>query len=467
MFAIVDIETTGGNAENDKITEIAIVIYDGEKVVETYCSLVNPERSIPFYITQLTGISNDMVESAPPFYAIAKKVLELLDNCTFVAHNVRFDYNFIKNEFKSLGFNFQKKTLCTVKLSRKVFKGLPSYSLGKLCDSLGIQLKNRHRALGDAEATAILFDKIHKTLRETDSNWHSDEIKKTPIPPLLDFNVIEQIPEQTTGVYYFYDQNGSIIYIGKSIDIKKRIVQHFAIGNTGSRRGLQMKNEIASVGYECTGNELVALLLESNEIKTHKPIYNIQQKKIRAIPCWGIYSEMDGMGYVNLSIKPFTDEVDLITTAESSLKARAILYQMVEKHQLCLSKTDLNGIKGPCFNAQIKKCGGACTQIEAPESYNLRAVECCNYLNFSNESFVLIGKGRTQKEASVVQIEEGFYKGFGYISTEFLQGSVLQLLEAIKPHPHNRDIQQILCSSATKAMKKLKYNKSQISEGNW
>ena len=467
MFAIVDIETTGGNAEKDKITEIAIVIYDGEKVIDTYTSLINPERSIPYYITQLTGINNEMVEDAPPFYAIAKTVLELLDNCTFVAHNVRFDYNFIKNEFKSLGFNFQKKTLCTVRLSRKVFMGLPSYSLGKLCTSLGIPLQNRHRALGDAEATAILFDKIHKTLNQTNSNWHSDEIKQTAIPPMVDATTIEQIPEQTIGVYYFYDSIGTIIYIGKSKDIKKRITQHFAIGNTGSRRGLKMKNQIASVGFEPTGNELIALLLESNEIKNHKPLYNIQQKRIRSIPCWGIYSSIDTLGYINLNIQPYTDDKNLILTVQGSHNARAILGKMADKHQLCLSKTDLNNIKGPCFNYQIKKCLGACIQKELPESYNQRVINCCNYLNFSNESFVLVGKGRNPQEAAVVHIEEGFYKGYGFIATAFLQGTIQELIESVKPQPHNRDIQRILLSSTAKAMKKLPYNKSQLSEMLW
>jgi DNA polymerase-3 subunit epsilon len=157
MYSIIDIETTGGMARNEKITEIAIYVFDGENIVDEYSSLINPERPIPYNITALTGISNEMVAESPKFFEIAKDIIEKTENTTFVAHNVAFDYGFIKQEFKSLGYNFHRPKLCTVKLSRKLIPGLPSYSLGNLCKSLNINITDRHRAAGDAKATVELF----------------------------------------------------------------------------------------------------------------------------------------------------------------------------------------------------------------------------------------------------------------------------------------------------------------------
>lgn len=162
MYAIVDIETTSGNYKTGKITEIAIYVYNGQKIVDSFVSLVNPECFIPTYITSITGISNQMVANAPKFYEIAKKVVELTSNKIFVAHNVKFDYNFIRKEFDELGYLFKRKTLCTVELSRKYLPGHPSYSLGKICADLGIDINGRHRAAGDASATVILFEMILK-----------------------------------------------------------------------------------------------------------------------------------------------------------------------------------------------------------------------------------------------------------------------------------------------------------------
>lgn len=158
MFAVVDIETSGGRAQVDKITEIAIYIHDGRRVVDEFTTLINPEVSIPPFITNLTGINNQMVANAPKFYEVAKKIVLLTEGKLFVAHNAQFDYGFIQAEFKRLGYDYQRNTLCTVKMSRKIIPGLKSYSLGNLCQSVGIPINNRHRAAGDALATIKLLD---------------------------------------------------------------------------------------------------------------------------------------------------------------------------------------------------------------------------------------------------------------------------------------------------------------------
>lgn len=164
MYAVVDIETSGGRAQLDRITEIAIYIHDGEKIVDEFSTLINPETYIPSFITRLTGINNDMVATAPKFYEVAKKIVLITEGCLFVAHNAPFDYRFIQEEFKRLGYNYQRQTMCTVRMSRKIIPGMGSYSLGNLCQNLGITINNRHRAAGDALATTQLLEiLINKT----------------------------------------------------------------------------------------------------------------------------------------------------------------------------------------------------------------------------------------------------------------------------------------------------------------
>ncbi len=457
MYAVIDIETTGGNPDRDRITEIAIILHDGEKVVERYCKLINPRCLIPYQITQLTGISNDMVKDAPPFYEVAKDIVELTKDAIFVAHNVRFDYSFIKAAFTDLGYNYQRKTLCTVRLSRSTFKGLPSYSLGRLCESLGITITDRHRALGDAEATAILLGMILEQKKQKDPNWLADETKKTTIPPLLPESVLENIPEGITGVYYFHNQFGNVIYIGKAIDIKKRILQHFSLTSRGNSTAIQLKAEIADISYEQTGSELVALLLESDEIKKVKPIYNVAQKRRKAIPYYGIFSKYDTKGYVNFNIERLKEGAEPLCTADNLSSARVMLYDIIEKHTLCLAKCDIHNTPGPCFDHQVHKCKGACVDKEDAESYNLRAYEAVSRNSFRNESFLLVGKGRSVEEKSVICIERGQYKGFGYIDLSFGEPSHEDMRSAIKHYAHNRDIQQILSTNMKKGYKKLVY----------
>ncbi|MEZ4805626.1 MAG: exonuclease domain-containing protein [Bacteroidia bacterium] len=421
------------------------------------CSLVNPETRIPPDITRLTGISNEMVENAPKFYEIAKDIIEWTKDATFVAHNVRFDYGFVKAAFKELGYTYQRPTLCTVRLSRKAFKGLPSYSLGRLCETLDIKIKDRHRALGDAEATAILLGKILENEETSGSDWLKSESKKTSIPPLLNEEVLNAIPEGITGVYYFHDKNGYVIYIGKAIDIKKRLIQHFSLSTKGSVKSMQMKNEIADISYEATGDELVALLLESDEIKKHRPIYNVAQKKARSVPFYGIYNSYDENGYICFSIKKLKEGEQAMNTADSLSNARDILLKMVERFNLCQSKCDLHAMAGPCFHYHLHQCYGACVNKEDPLEYNERAMEAIRNYSFQMESFLVIGNGRHSTEKSVVCVEKGQYKGFGFIDTSFSEPNLKELRSCIKPYSHNRDIQQIICTYLKQGKNKMSY----------
>ena len=290
MYAIIDIETTGGSPRKERITEIAVFIYDGEKIIDEFSSLVNPERNIPYFITNLTGITNEMVSDAPKFYEIAKEIVEITEGKTLVAHNARFDYSFIRQEFKNLGYSFKRNLLDTVSLSRRLFPGFSSYGLGNLCKELGIEINNRHRASGDALATVKLFELL---LQASETDYNSDIITNSKISKLnvaLDINKLQKLPEEP-GVYYFYNENNNLIYIGKSKNIHQRVMTH--LSNNSSKRAMQMRDETADIDFELTGNELIALLKESEEIKLNKPRFNRAQR--RTGYTWGkVYGDAYG-----------------------------------------------------------------------------------------------------------------------------------------------------------------------------
>lgn len=271
MYAILDIETTGGKYNEEGITEIAIHRFDGHTVVDQFISLVNPEREIQPFVVNLTGISNEMLRQAPKFHEVAKRIVEITNDSVLVAHNAQFDYRILRTEFRRLGYNFERKTLCTVDLSKRLIPDAESHSLGKLVRSLGIAVSDRHRANGDALATLKLFKVLLS--RDMDKNIIKeivrDESQGELSPRQLD--IVEQMPPDT-GVYYMHNKEGDIIFLGKSRNIRKRVNQHFT--NDGSKaRALQ--KETRKVTFERTGSELVALLKEREEILRNKPKYNM------------------------------------------------------------------------------------------------------------------------------------------------------------------------------------------------
>ena len=296
MYAIVDIETNGGGYEGQRITEIAIFIFDGNSIIEEFTSLVNPECSIPAFITSLTGITNAMVKNAPKFYELAKKVEELTKDTIFVAHNVNFDYKIIQAEFKKLGFDWKRKKLCTVRLSRKLIPGLNSYSLGNICVAENIPINGRHRAKGDAEATTELFRRLlERDTNFTVNSFLNPKSRQATLPPLLDKSVVDALPV-SHGVYYFKNLQKEVIYIGKANNIKQRVISHFY---DKKQKEQKMCLEIAAISYELTGSELLALLLESSEIKKHYPKFNRVQR--RASEAIGLFSYEDHRGVLHLA----------------------------------------------------------------------------------------------------------------------------------------------------------------------
>ncbi len=274
MYVVIDIETTGGKYNEEGITEIAIHKFDGNNIVDSFISLVNPEKEIQPFVVNLTGINNKMLRNAPKFYEVAKRIIEITKDCTLVAHNASFDYRILRSEFKRLGYNFESPTLCTVELSKKLIPDLESYSLGKLCRSIGIPVTDRHRANGDAIATVKLLEILLQ--KDTEKIIVKSTIKsgnKRDLSKKL-LTILDELPTKI-GVFYFHRHNGDILFIGKGKNIKKLVNQVFL---RTSKKSRSLLKELASVTFDITGSELIALLKYQEEIKTHKPKYNKKSK---------------------------------------------------------------------------------------------------------------------------------------------------------------------------------------------
>ena len=443
MYAILDIETTGGSPKTEKITEIAIFFHDGEHIVDEWSTLLNPEKSIPYFITGLTGITNEMVADAPRFYEIARDLVERTENHVIVGHNVVFDYNFIKSEFARLGYDYQREVLCTVKLSRKIIPGFKSYSLGRLCGELGITIDGRHRAAGDALATVRLFDLLRDKMGKNGQELESvlpRNIRYKNLNANLSVSDIEKLPEKT-GTYYFYDENNILIYIGKSTNIRKRVLSH--LGNTRGKRAMEMKQRIASISFDLTGSELIALLKESAEIKQNRPLYNRAQR--RQSSYWGLYTGKDPYGYTTLALKKINESAEKpVTCYNNKSEAKQALSRLAERYWLCQKLCGLYKTEGACFHYEIRQCNGACVQKEAVKEYNKRVEAMLDRFSLDRSNMLIIDQGRTVEERSLVRIEKGIYMGYGYLPIDEGYVSIEQMLECVQPGLDNRDIRQIL-----------------------
>ncbi|CAN5562471.1 exonuclease domain-containing protein [soil metagenome] len=439
-FAIVDIETTGSWNASTGITEIAILIHDTKEVVDSFQTLINPESPVLPFVTRLTGITNEMLIDAPTFPEVAKKIWEMTDNCVFVAHAVNFDYTYIHRAFKELGADFRRKKLCTVRLSRKIFPGYSSYSLGNICTSLGIQFHERHRAMGDAQATVKLFE--HCLAKDTENvvnSYLKRNSKEATLPPHLPKEVYDALPEKT-GVYYFHDVHGKIIYVGKAINIRSRIDSHLS----GKSTRLTFINAIANITYKICGSELIALLLESDEIKRIYPIYNQAQKRDRGNYVLMDYTDRKGIHHVmfaknHKSLKP-------VKTFQSFEQAREFMNSFIEEFELCPKYCGMQSSHGACFDYQVKKCRGICAGAESISKYNKRVEKALKSLAGTLESRLIIDEGRSWNEKSVVVIEDGMYKGFGYFDAGEKIDTFEKALAVITPFKHTADVQRILNS---------------------
>lgn len=440
MYAILDIETTGGQYDEEGITEIAIYKYDGHEIIDQFISLVNPEKPIQPFVVKLTGINNAMLRSAPKFYEVAKRIIEITDGCILVAHNASFDYRILSTEFRRLGFPFKKSTLCTIELAKKLIPEQPSYSLGKLVRSLGIPIADRHRANGDAMATVKLFKLLlsKDSQKEIVKNYIKTEVKTGMSPKLLD--IIEALPLKT-GIYYIHNEKGDIIYIGKSKNIKKRVNQHFTGTNPKSKK---IQKSVYTVTFEETGSELIALLKESEEIKINKPIYNRAQRK--TLFPWALYMEKNTKGYLALRIAKSDGRKKELTSFSTVMEGKKALFKITEEYNLCQKINGLYDTKKSCFQYDVKQCFGACIDKEEISEYNKRVNQFIDQNTFSKNNLIITDKGRVHNERSAILIEDGVYKGYCFYDLNHQIKNIEILRKLIIPMQNNKDVKNIIQS---------------------
>lgn len=414
IFAIIDIETTGGGINGNRVTEICIVRYQNGNILEKFTSFVNPQTPIPQYITALTGISDDMVEDAPPFHEIAHTVNTLTQDAVFVAHNVNFDYQVLKNEFQEIGMEFSRKKLCTVRLSRKLIPGLQSYSLGRLCNTINIPIENRHRAEGDTDATVILFNRL-LTLDEGYEVFQSflnPQSKEATLPPHLSREQIDTLPE-VAGVYLFKDKKHKVIYVGKANNIRKRVFQHFYEKKNNKYK---LGQETYYIDFEITNNELLALLLESEKIHKHYPKYNRAQKKPTS--AFQIIQYVNQRGIIQLAIQKIKLSRNSVATFYRYAEAVETLEKLCEQFKLCPRFCTLQQQVVQCSHYKLKSCEGICENKESVSDYNKKVTQALSSLMTNQDNYVIHGKGRSRNEIGFAMVLQGIYQGIGYFEKE-------------------------------------------------
>lgn len=379
-----------------------------------------------------------MLRTAPKFFEVAKRIVEMTEDCIIVAHNAEFDYRILRTEFNRLGFNFKRKSLCTVDLAKQLIPDQASYSLGKLTRALGIPVSDRHRAAGDALATIKLFKML--LAKDVKKIIIQDSIKSEPrfqMAPNLK-TIIEELPS-VTGVYYIHNTQGEIIFIGKSGNIKNRVNQHFTSTSSKSKK---LQIQVAAVSYDATGSELVALLKESEEIARNKPIHNRGLR--RNLFTHALYSFMDENGYLNLKIDVADGRKKPITTFSNKQSSKSFMINAVDNFQLCQKLTGLYKTKTSCFRYDTNNCFGACIQKESPETYNERVRQLIDKNSYESKDLAIVDKGRAIDEHSVLLIENGMFKGLGFFNLNYQITNIKVLENLITPMENNRDVQHII-----------------------
>lgn len=430
LFAVVDIETTGGNMRTDRITEIAVVVHNGQRVIEEYSTLVNPLKPIQPFVSALTGISNEMVQDAPTFDEVVDKIEALTSDRIFVAHNAKFDYGFMKNEYQRTGRTFRRKLLCTVNTSKKVFPNRRSYGLGNICQDLDIEIHDRHRAHGDAAATAILLEKLlFNDKKKIIKEMLKGELATTHLPPSISKKQVDNLPDDT-GVYYFLDDKGKIIYVGKSKNIRDRVISHFR-NDSKTTMSLRMREKVYDIAFEVTGDELIALLKESDQIKRWMPEFNRMQRRVKHR--FGVFLNTDQNGYHKLDIDLLHPDREDIHKFRSKRRAENFLGHLYDKNNC---------------HPELKQ------SIDA-KTYNKRIRSAISRFQYPAKNFLLIGHGKNLDERSAIQIEDGKYMGFGFFDPSITGSDVEAIKLCIDPYRDNQDVSRIILTYMRKYRKRV------------
>ncbi|MCR6721028.1 MAG: exonuclease domain-containing protein [Chitinophagaceae bacterium] len=444
MYAIVDIETTGGYAAANGITEIAIRHFDGENVTGRFETLINPQQPIPRYIQGMTGITDAMVATAPLFEDVASEVFAYLKDRIFIAHNVNFDYSFLKAHLASRGFQLNTRKLCTVRLSRKIIPGYPSYSLGRLCDSLGIQVDNRHRAGGDLDATVELFRLLlQKDQQQFIRSSLRKDSKEQMLPPNLPREEFDKLP-YTPGVYYFHNSKDRIVYIGKAKNLKYRVNSHFS-NNSESRQKQNFINHVHRIRYTECGTELMAHILESAEIRHWWPAFNHSQKRREDV--YGIFAFEDQCGFLRLAIEKNKKHLRPLHTFHYMVTGHALLRKLIKDYNLCARFCYLQQDSGPCEGVDHGHCFGVCCGKEDVANYNTRVRNAIASLK-NEPSFAIVESGRNPDEKSCILMLKGQFWGMGYLPANEPVTSTEQLQKLLTPYRESMFVRNLVMGYA-------------------
>lgn len=445
-LAFVDLETTGGSATHDRITEIGIVLMD-ENGVREWSQLVNPQTRIPVFIEQMTGITNAMVANAPQFEEVAKEVDTLLQGHLFIAHNARFDYGFLKNEFKRLGMTFQPAVLCTVKLSRAFYPEHRHHNLDSLIERYNLKAKDRHRALADAQLIHQFWTHLSASFSASTLNDTVQQlVNRSSLPPHIDPLLIHDLPEGP-GVYLFYGENDLPLYIGKSVNIRQRVLSHFSTDHRRTK-AMSLSQQLRRIDWIETAGELGALLTEAKLIKQLMPTHNRRLRRKNGLCAWQLQQEDEQLRPTLIwdNDLDFGAQNNLYGLYHSQRDAQKALRSIADQHQLCLSILGLEKTaKGrPCFAHQIKKCKGACVGHEKPLEHDARLMMAMSNLKLNVWPY-----------RGAVGIEEGdelhVIDHWCYLGTARHEWEVHDLLAAGRP-AFDRDTYLML----SKALKKSK-----------
>lgn len=455
-LAFIDLETTGANPQRDRITEIGIVEVAGDAVSE-WSTLVNPQRPIPAFIQQLTGIGNDMVAAAPSFAEVAAELAQRLDGRLFIAHNARFDYGFIKQEFQRLGQRFRADVLCTVRLSRALFPQFPKHNLDSLIARYDLRHADRHRALADADliwqfwrkaSAASAPEQFEAALRQ--------QLQHPSLPPHLDADVLDDLPE-SPGVYLFHGENDVLLYVGKSINLRKRVLSHFA-ADTRNDKAMRLAQQVRRIDWQETVGELGALLLESRLVKSAQPMHNRQLKHAGELCGWRLQEVAPG------DFRPQLISGEEATCGFGSLyglfssrrEALNTLRRIVQAHQLCPQVLGLETSQPgrACFAHQVRQCKGACVGKESPGLHSARLMSALSRLKL--KAWPYGGPvGLIERNEFLDREEMHLIDNWRYLGTAADEAEAYDLL-AQAPAPFDRDIYKLLLAHLNQGKLRLR-----------
>jgi len=458
-LAFIDRESTGGNPLIDRITEIGVVEVEGDRV-STWSTLVNPERPIPQFIQQLTGIRNEMVEDAPTFTQVAEELAERLQGRLFIAHNARFDYGFVKNEFQRLGQRFRADVLCTVRLSRRLFPEHPRHNLDSLIARHGLQTGDRHRALADADLIWQFWRLLQRDRGEDAvAEAVQQQLKRPSLPPHLDPALLDDLPE-SPGVYLFYGENNVLLYVGKSVNLRQRVLSHFA-ADTREYKAMRLTQEVRRIHWQETVGELGALLLESRLVKEGQPLHNRRLRRASDLCSWRLEEVTPGDFRPRLASGEDADfgrAGDLFGLFATQREATNTLRKIADAYELCpailgLEKPAQPG--RPCFAFQVHKCKGACVGKEPIGMHSARLMAALAKLKL--DAWAYPGPiGLVERDDFLDMEEVHVVNGWRYLGTARSEAEVHDLLEQSGQARFDMDTYKLLKAHLNKGKIKVR-----------